>query len=206
MKSQICLIRHGITEGNVRRLYYGKTDVSLAPEGVEELKRLTAEGLYPDSEGIRIYTTGLIRTTQTRELIYGDRPEEVIEDLQEINFGAFEMKCYEELLENPDYKDWITAENETKEPPGGESIRDFNRRVIRGFEELRRRHSIRSLELRHRGEDALSVAICHGGTISSIMAHLWPEVYDNMYGWIPDPGHGYLLLLEDDRVVDRRRF
>ena len=50
------------------------------------------------------------------------------------------------------------------------------------------------------------MVICHGGTISSIMAHLWPDVHDNMYGWIPDPGHGYVLRLEDDRVVDYEAF
>ena len=38
MKSKICLIRHGITEGNKRKLYYGHSDIDLAPEGVEELK------------------------------------------------------------------------------------------------------------------------------------------------------------------------
>ena len=206
MESKICLIRHGITEGNVRRLYYGKIDVPLAQKGIDELKQLTEEGLYPDSGAARFFTTGLTRTTQTRELIYGDRPQEVIDDLQEINFGEFEMKSYEQLLENPDYRDWITAENLDKIPPGGESIRQFNKRVIRGFQELRRRHSLRSLQLRHHDEEALSVVICHGGTISSIMAHLWPDVHDNMYGWIPDPGHGYVLRLEDDRVVDYEAF
>ena len=40
MKSRICLIRHGITEGNKRRLYYGHADIPLAPEGVEELKKV----------------------------------------------------------------------------------------------------------------------------------------------------------------------
>ena len=46
MRSQICLIRHGITEGNVRKLYYGKTDVPLAQKGVEELEKLAGEKLY----------------------------------------------------------------------------------------------------------------------------------------------------------------
>jgi len=206
MESRICLIRHGITEGNVRRLYYGQTDVPLAQKGVDELKRLAGEGLYPDSKAARFFTTGLARTTQTRELIYGDRPQEIIEDLQEINFGEFEMKTYEQLLDNPDYRDWITAEDLDKIPPGGESIRQFNRRIIRGFEELRRRHSLRFLQFRHHSEDALSVVICHGGTISAIMAHLWPEEHDNMYGWIPDPGHGYVLRLVDDQVVGYNAF
>ena len=206
MNSSIALIRHGITEGNVRRLYYGATDVPLAQKGIDQLQKLAAEHIYPNGNGALFYTTGMGRTLQTLELIYGDRPHEIIEDLREINFGMFEMKSYEELMAYEEYRDWITAENDTKAPPGGESIRDFNERVIRGFREVRRRHSVRSLELRHHEEDARSIIICHGGTISAVMQHLWPGVKDNMYGWIPDPGHGYLLLLEDDEIREHEAF
>ena len=177
MKSHITLIRHGITEGNVRRLYYGATNVPLAQKGIDELKRLTAEGIYPDGEGAEFITTGMGRTAQTLELIYGDVPHEVIKDLREINFGDFEMKSYEELMEYEEYRDWITATNDTKAPPNGESIRHFNERVIRGFEK------VRSMHKEH------SIVICHGGTISSIMNYLWPGVTDNMYEWLPDPGN-----------------
>ena len=96
--------------------------------------------------------------------------------------------------------------NDTKAPPNGECIRDFRTRVIRGFEEVRRRHSIRTLELRHHEEDALSIVICHGGTISAIMNYIWPGVHDNMYGWLPDPGHGYILHLTDDTIKEYERF
>ncbi len=206
MKSTIGLIRHGITEGNVRRLYYGSTNVPLAQKGIDELKRLRAEGIYPDGTDAQIYTTGMGRTQQTLELIYGDVPHEIIKDLREINFGDFEMKCYEELMEYEEYRDWITAMNDTKAPPNGECIRDFRERVIRGFKEVRARHSIRTLKLRHHEKDACSIIICHGGTISAIMNYIWPGVHDNMYGWLPDPGHGYLLHLVDDAIESYDRF
>jgi len=206
MNSTIALIRHGITEGNERRLYYGSTNVPLAQRGIDELKQLRAEGIYPDAEGALIYTTGMGRTNQTLQLIYGDVPHGIIKDMREINFGAFEMKSYEELMAYEEYRDWITATNDTKAPPGGESIRHFNERVIRGFRELRARHSVRSLELRHHDQEARSIIICHGGTISAVMAHIWPGVKDNMYGWIPDPGHGYLLLLKDDEICEYEEF
>lgn len=206
MQSQIVLIRHGITEGNVRRLYYGATDVPLAEKGIQQLKEQAAAGIYPDGEGAQFFTTGLGRTDQTLELIYGPQPHAVIEDLQEINFGDFEMKTYEELMAYEEYRDWINASNDTKAPPNGESIRHFNQRVRRGFEDLRARHSIRSLQLRHHEEDARSIVVCHGGTIASIMNLLWPGVHDNMYGWIPDPGHGYLLELVDDAIRAHERF
>ena len=206
MNSTISLIRHGITEGNVRRLYYGATDVPLAQKGIDLLQKQTEEGIYPPAEGALIYTTGMGRTLQTLEIIYGDLPREIIKDMREINFGEFEMKSYEELMAYEEYRDWITAQSETKAPPGGESIRDFRERVIRGFEEVRRRHSVRSLELRHHDEDASSIVICHGGTISAVMNYIWPGVHDNMYGWLPDPGHGFTLLLKDDEITEYERF
>ena len=39
---KLTLIRHGITEGNARRLYYGAADIPLLPEGEEALRRLAA--------------------------------------------------------------------------------------------------------------------------------------------------------------------
>ncbi len=207
MKSKICLIRHGITEGNVRRLYYGQTDVALAEKGIQELKRLSSEGIYPDSPAARFYTTGLSRTTHTLELIYGNRPHEVITDLQELNFGMFEMKPHQQLMQYGSYREWTSSRDENRRPPGGESIREFGTRVMRGFTTVRRRHSIRSLELRHRKEDALSIVICHGGPISLILDRLWPETHsDNMFAWIPDPGHGYILELTDDAISGYERF
>ena len=44
MKTKICLIRHGITEGNQKRLYYGSSDIPLAEEGIEMLRSLSAQG------------------------------------------------------------------------------------------------------------------------------------------------------------------
>ena len=38
------------------------------------------------------------------------------------------------------------------------------------------------------------------------MAHIWPDVYDNIYGWIPDPGHGYLISLEGDEIIAYEEF
>ena len=219
MRSQICLIRHGKTVGNVRKLYYGKTDVPLAEEGMDELKAQNEKGIYPKSDYCQIMTTGLIRTVQTKDIIYGDHPYGVIEDLQEINFGEFEMKSYEQLLENADYRDWITAEDLDKVPPGGESIRQFNHRVIRGYETLREAHREFRVQGSGEGDTAsagenfsqasstpLTVVICHGGTISAIMDHIYPGVHDNMYGWIPDPGHGYLLTLEEEEIADCEEF
>lgn len=206
MESKICLIRHGITEGNKRKLYYGHSDIPLAEEGVEELKRLAEAGVYPDGGAADFYTSGLSRTEQTLELIYGKQKHDTIEGLKEINFGEFEMKSYKELKELEEYQTWIADKNGELSPPGGESLKAFYKRVVRGFEELKRRHALKVIAMRHKEECALSIAVCHGGSISAILESIYPRVKDNIYGWIPEPGHGYILHMKDGEVVETERF
>ena len=43
MASKIYLIRHGITEGNQKKWFYGAADIPLADEGREELRRIMAK-------------------------------------------------------------------------------------------------------------------------------------------------------------------
>lgn len=206
MDSRICLIRHGITEGNKNRLYYGHSDIPLAEEGIKELRRLAASGIYPDGDEADFYTTGLRRTEQTLELIYGPREHRVIKNLMEIDFGDFEMKSYEQLRELEEYKIWMADKKGELSPPNGESRRGFYQRVVEGFGELKALHQLKCLSMRHRSEDALSVAVCHGGTISVILDSIYPGVKDNFYRWIPEPGHGYILSMKDDKVIDTEMF
>jgi alpha-ribazole phosphatase len=206
MKSKICLIRHGITEGNQRRLYYGVTDIPLADEGVAALKKQVAEGLYIDSENASYFTTGLLRTEQTFQLIYGDKPHEAYTPFREVNFGDFEMLSYEDLKDREDYQKWISGDMIKVGPPGGESSGEFYARVTAGFDEFLRRHLQKVLSMRHQDEEALSVAVCHGGTISVIMEYLYPGVHEHFYQWIPDPGHGYILTLEDGAITSADKF
>lgn len=206
MKSKIVLIRHGITTGNVQKLYYGKTDVPLADKGIAELKELAAKDIYPRSDTAEYYTSGMLRTEQTLELVYGKQEHGVIEKLQELNFGIFEMKSYQELEGNPEYERWIYAEDESIPPPEGESIMNFKNRIREGFEELLVKHELLMLKLRNQEEEAMSICVCHGGVISGILNQIWPDRYDYFYSWIPDPGHGYVLTMEDGKIVKDERF
>ena len=206
MKSKIVLIRHGITEGNEMHMYYGSTDVSLSERGKHLLEKQRDEGLYPISETAQFYTTGMLRTEQTPRIVYGDREHGVIEDLKELDFGEFEMHTYEELNSVPEYQKWITAEDSGKAPPGGESIDSFTTRIRRGFDELTVRNELQMLKLRNHRKEAMTICICHGGVISGIMDYVWPGEYKNFFEWIPDPGHGYVLQVENGSFTGYRRF
>lgn len=206
MKSQIHLIRHGITEGNQRRLYYGASDIPLAEEGIEELKKLAEAGIYPPAEGGDFYTTGLKRTEQTLAIIYGEREHDVIPQLKEMEFGDFEMKSYEDLKDVPEYMEWISDKSGSAPSPGGESLVGFSMRIKKGLELLHGKHQLKELSVRHSGKDAISVIVCHGGTISSIMEECFPGQREHFFKWIPDPGHGYTLTLEKSHIVMYEEF
>lgn len=206
MKSQINLIRHGITEGNKRRLYYGAADIPLAQEGIEQLQKLVLEGIYPKAEQEAFYTTGLRRTEQTLQLIYGEQEHEAISDLREMDFGQFEMKSYEDLKDDPVYRKWAGDESGELKSPGGESVSQFHERICQGFKILMGKHRLTELSVRHCGKDAISTVVCHGGTIASIMESCFPEKREHFYKWIPDPGHGYTLNVKDGEVLDYEEF
>lgn len=206
MKSKLVLIRHGITIGNEQHMYYGSTDVSLSERGMRLLEKQRDEGVYPTSEDAQYFTTGMLRTEQTLEIIYGEQEHETIEALQEMAFGEFEMRTYEQLNSIPEYQRWITAEDTETAPPGGESIRVFTERIRKGFDDLKARNELYMLKLRNREKEAMTICICHGGVISGIMDYIWPGEHKNFFEWIPDPGHGYVLEVEDGSITGYSRF
>ena len=180
----IDFIRHSITEGNLKVWHYGWLDIPLADEGVALLHQNSEKGIYPSCEGKKLYTSGMVRTEQTFELIYGKRPHEMISELKELNFGEFEGHTYEELKERPQYIQWIENKTDKYAMPGGESKMQFRNRVAAGLKLLL-----------DRAEDAL--VVCHGGVISVIMSECFgydPE--KGIYAYLPDPAHGYTVRFE----------
>lgn len=181
----VYLIRHGQTAANRDHLYCGSTDLPLSPEGAEELK-----GLRYQVENVRFVTSGMRRTRQTLEILFGDVPYAVEPRFREVDFGAFEMKSYESLKEDPDYQTWLAGNNEENVPPGGESGAQMTARVLEAFREIR--------------ED--TVIVTHGGVIAAIMASLFPEAGRNRYQWQPRPGGGYRVTLQSPVSQQRLHF
>ena len=127
---RLTLIRHGLTEGNVRRWYYGALDLPLCETGKSALREAAAGGLYPPYSGERVLTSGMLRTEQTLRLIYGEVLHESWADLREVRFGIFEGKSYNELKGQPDYEAWLTGDWFRNVPPGGESFAQAETRIL----------------------------------------------------------------------------
>ena len=173
--STLYLIRHGKTRANVEHLYCGSTDLPLSPEGRRELQTL-----HYSAEGVRFLTSGMRRTEETLELLFGPVPHQTDPRFREVDFGDFEMKSYEMLKEVPAYQQWLTGDNEKNVPPNGESGEQMGIRVREGLQALLAQ-----------GQD--TVLVTHGGVIALLMAELFPKEQKNRYQWQPSPGHGYVI-------------
>ena len=168
----VYLIRHGKTEANEKHLYCGSTDLPLSERGRAEL-----QNLHYDIRDVRFLTSGMKRTDETLQILFGNVPYEVESRFREVDFGIFEMHSYEELKDTEKYQAWLTGDNETNVPPNGESGRQMKMRVLTALFEI--------------CED--SCVITHGGVIAAIMEYLFPNEDKNRYEWQPAPGCGYRI-------------
>lgn len=132
---------------------------------------------------MRVVTSGMKRCEETLRLLYGETEHETDAAFREMDFGAFEMRAYEELKNDPAYLAWIKGDNEANVAPGGESGRGMTLRVLRGLACLTE-------------ENRDTLLVTHGGVIAAILSHLFPAEQKSRYVWQPVPGGGYVIDCE----------
>ena len=178
----VYLIRHGRTAANEAHLYCGSTDQSLSPAGRAELLALREAGGYPDAADLRFFTSGMRRTEETLDLLYGPVERQAVPGLREMDFGVFEGHSYDELRHRADYQTWLTGDNEKNRCPQGESGEEMTTRVLAAFGAL--------------PEAGDLLIVSHGGPIAALMAHLFPDAGKNRYEWQPKNGQGWAVTLD----------
>lgn len=113
------LLRHGITQANLDGRYIGTTDTPLCSEGTAELYSKIEKYEYPYVQ--RVYSSPLKRCLQTAGVIYPNAPVVIVDELKEMDFGAFENKKAEELVGDPDFRKFMQG-GINNPPPEGESM------------------------------------------------------------------------------------
>ena len=176
----LTMVRHAQTEGSLRELYYGASDIPALPESLVELHENANR--YPTAP--RYYTSGLLRTEQTLRALYGDVPHTALPGLQEMNFGDFEMRGYNELKDDPAFQRWA-ADSEHNPCPNGESAPQTMARNRAAMEQVL-----------SAGEDA--VCVIHGGVTSGLMMHWFGGT---RYDYLLAPGEGYQVSFNEKKPV-----
>lgn len=180
---RIHLIRHGLTEDNLKGVYAGHTDTSLCEEGREQIIKMKEEYIYPQADFV--FTSPLKRCTETAEIIYPGHKAIAVDGLTEYNFGEFEGQTAEVLHEKqPLFDPWLKGEKGIA-PPFGESNEEFAKRVCESF--------VKIVDgILKSGSDNVAI-ITHGGVISTIMSNFaLPEA--SASEWLTPQGCGYTLL------------
>jgi len=181
---KIHFIRHGITEGNLKGLYVGRTDTPLCDEGREKLLLLKENCVYPKIQ--KLFVSPLSRCRETAEILYPDCFTEVVDGFTEYDFGAFDGKAIAELKTDPAFNAWINSGLKTP-PPGGEDSTELEQRVCNALEHV--------FEDMMRNKLTSVGVVTHGGVIMTLMAKYGYPKRDNAYDWIVSNGTGFTIQM-----------
>lgn len=155
----ISLIRHGRTDANDQGIYIGRTDYPLSEKGIAELASKQDEFVYP--RVAKVYSSPLRRCIETAEILYPDVELCCVDELIEMDLGTFDGKSADELVDLPEFKEWLKGGTDCR-PPEGESVTDVQLRI---FQALRIIISdMMQNDLRH------CAVITHGGIIKNVIA------------------------------------
>ena len=152
--SEILFIRHGPTDWNDAGRIQGRTDIALSEAGRVEV---TSWILPLPYRQWRCFSSPLVRARDTAALLRLPVPE-IIDDLQEMQWGAWEGHTLKTLRET-DPEAFTRNEDRGLDfrPPDGESPRDVRERL---------RQWITSLS----DDDLPAVAVCHKGLLRAALS------------------------------------
>jgi broad specificity phosphatase PhoE len=175
MTSNVVLVRHARVADCYDGICYGRSDVSLGPEALEESDRL-AEIL--SSWPIRFLVTSPAARAHALATRIAERTglEMIIEPaLLERDFGAWEMRSWDSIYEEVgDALSGLIHEPESYRPPGGETTGELRDRAVSWYV--------------RRPRGGLVVVVAHGGPIAAIRGTLASKEPVDWVDLIPQPG------------------
>ena len=170
--TEIIFIRHGETDLNKAKVYFGHLDPDLNETGIEQLRK--AKILFEKREKMPdvVFSSDLKRCSQSMEILEIDEETEKIltKDLREINFGIFEGKTYEEIKNKyPEKVEKMKNDWRNFKADKGESI---NEMMLRAAEKMNK------IIAQYRNKKILVVA--HAGVIQALTSYY---LFGNLDGY-----------------------
>lgn len=159
----IYFVRHGETEQNKKKTYYGSLESPLTTRGIKQGKQ--AGEFLKDIKFDKVYVSEKKRTHETADFILKGQSLEIIKDrrINELDFGEFEGKNFEEIKANypMEYEAW---EKNWKSfiMPKGESYEQFYLRVKAFMDDL----------IKDNKDKENVLVVTHGGVIRSVYTYV----------------------------------
>ena len=169
---KVYLVRHTSVQWDGSIICYGNTDIdvreSFEEEAQQTLSRL--EGIQVD----RVYTSPLKRAAKLATFCgYADAERD--DRLKEMNFGSWEGRSWEDIMQGESYETFF-ARYLTEQTPGGESQQEQYERV-KDF----------IMEKKAEGHESILV-FCHGGVINCARSLTGAVQLRDAFALIPDFG------------------
>ncbi len=184
----LALIRHGETAANREHRYLGKTDEGLSERGKRLLLSRREQNGYPSVQ--YLFSSPMRRCRETAEVLYPGMVPILIPEWEEMDFGQFEYKNYEELKGDARYQAWIDSGGALAFPEG-ESREAFVSRCGRGF--LRMCRTLYEMIQEDAAAFVSVGAVVHGGTIMALLSLYGGASY---FDCQTACGGGYLCKME----------
>ena len=170
--TEIIFIRHGETDFNRARLYFGHLDPDLNETGIEQLRK--AKILFEKREKMPdvVFSSDLKRCSQSMEILQIDEETEKIltKDLREINFGIFEGKTYEEIKNKyPEKVEKMKDDWRNLKADKGESINEMMLRVAEKMNEIINQYRNKKI-----------LVVAHAGVIQALTSYY---LFGNLDGY-----------------------
>ena len=149
--AKFILARHGETVWNIEKIYRGRADVNLDEMGIKQAELL---GNYLSHWGLEaIYSSPLRRALDTANIIarYQKIGVHIAEDLIDFDYGEWQSLPEQEAkrLYPALHNEWHSNPHKVK-MPGGESLEDVRRRVIKVVNDVLARYQGSVVLVSHR--------------------------------------------------------
>ena len=192
--TNIYLVRHGETELNRSKVYYGFTDVPLNSHGETQCQVLKQKLINVNFD--MVITSPLIRTVNSAEIITGLTKKNIhkYKNLKELNFGKWEDMHYKNIeKEYPkEWKAWC-KDWQNYCIPEGESFISFHHRVKLCFDEIQKKIQ---------GKTVLIVG--HEGALKIIASLLLNLTIEDYWRFTFEFGTYSLFQTEDNLAVIKK--
>lgn len=184
----LAIIRHGETQANKERRYLGKTDETLSESGIEILRCYKEQNCYPDVE--YLFASPMKRCMETAKILYPKLRPVIIPEWEEMDFGQFEYKNYEELKDDSRYQKWIDSGG-SLDFPDGESRAHFIMRCEAGL--MKMCDKLYQMTGADTNEPIRAGIIAHGGTVMALLhSFSGADYFDSQIS----NGRGYLCKMK----------
>lgn len=187
---ELIFVRHGESEGNVKKVLYGHTDYPLTTKGQSQIPHIIEQVKHFKAD--KIYTSPLVRAKCIGDAIGSvyDLPVVVDDRLKEMDFGDYEDVSREDVVAEVGQDKYFEVIGffDHYAIPGGEHQDDFLKRVQEFVDEVLA------------GEDGTYLITAHFGVIKAAINYLLGYSKAHLRTMAIKPGAIIKLKVKPDRV------